>query len=643
MEQEPQPRRSIEVLPDALIDQIAAGEVVERPASVVRELLDNAVDAGARRIELELRKGGVEWLSLRDDGHGIPPEQLRLALQRHATSKIRSAEELLGVRTLGFRGEALPSIASVCRFAMTSRPADALAGSRIAVEGGREVGFSEVGAPPGTCVEVEDLFYNVPARRKFLRAERTESAHVLDVVQRLALVRTDIHLLLREDGREVLNLPPAAGLAERLADIFGKAVGPRLYPLDRRGSKVRVHGFLSPPDLHRSNSSGLYFFVNGRPVRDRNLVGAVRGGFRGMLPPGRHPFGVVFLELDPAEVDVNVHPQKAEVRFREAGAVTGSLVVALREFLATAPWVAATPLAAPAPAGLRSGAAVSVPVSLPRGGVGSLGRDDPGAVQLLFPAAALSAAEQRGAYGLAPAAEPSGPPPPSPSPGAADPPAHSVATSSADAAEAARWPEAGGYFSRLRLLGQVGDSYLVCEGPDGLVFIDQHAAHERVTYERIRAAYEAGQVPRQALLFPLRLELDLQSRRALEANAGLFEDLGFELEPFGGDTVVLKALPAEVAEADPLSLIDELVEQLGPQDTWGSRAAASGLQQRQEELWATMACHGSVRAGQSLSLQEQRALLRALDRVDFRGNCPHGRPVSSELSFRDLEQRMKRR
>jgi len=654
----------IERLPDALIDQIAAGEVVERPASVLRELLDNAIDAAASRIDVEVRAGGVERLAVRDDGHGIPAEQVPLALQRHATSKIRRIEDLEGVGTLGFRGEALPSIASVSRFRLTSRPADALAGVQVEVVGGTAGKAREVGAPVGTRVEVEDLFFNVPARRKFLRTRRTESARLFDVLNRLALARPDVHLVLTGDGREQLNLPPSTGLRGRLAAVFGRTNADRLASLDRRGSLVRVHGFLSPPDLSRSTSAGLHLFVNGRSIRDRGLLGALRGGYRGLLEPGRFPLGVLFLEMNPALVDVNVHPQKAEVRFREATGVRGSLVAAVREFLAAAPWLGAgggrwelgalagrpsgegAPVSAAAEQGRARGGGYLESAERFRSALrrfGGTAREapahaegssqaeltwvpGPGGHPLSGPSGlswgrghdgAAGGERERGGGQVGPAQPPPGGP-------AAD--------------------RQDGFFATLRLLGQIGGTYLVCAAPSGLVVIDQHAAHERVTFERLKTAHGKGKVPSQAYLIPERIELPPRERLALEGHLALLADLGFELEPFGGGSFLLKALPAALVGAEPQALLAELVEALASHAAASARGAAAGaLEARLEAAWATMACHASVRAGQMLSEQEQRALLVALDGVGFRGNCPHGRPVATEIGLAELEQRMKRR
>ena len=649
----------IERLPDGLVDQIAAGEVVERPASVLRELLDNAVDAGATRINVEVRVGGVERLAVRDDGHGIPAAEVSLALERHATSKIRRIDDLLEVRTLGFRGEALPSIASVSRFRMTSRPHDALAGVQLEVTGGVAAPAREVGAPPGTSVEVEDLFFNVPARRKFLRTRRTESARLFSVLHRLALCHPSIHLVLHEDGREQLNLPPVPDARQRLAAVFGRPNAARLTPLERRGSLVRVHGFLSPPDLSRSTAAGLHLFVNGRSIRDRGLLGALRGGYRGLLEGGRFPLGVLFLELDPSLVDVNVHPQKAEVRFREEGAVRGALVASVREFLAAAPWLGAgggqwdvAALAWPRPSLASDGAAPGggapgysegaqrLKAALgrfgraPGTGAGAGAAPDPEQVWLPGPASAGARGPDGISWGRdAPAGAAS------PGPALGPDPREALADPSA-----APDPAATGFFGRLRLLGQVGATFLACEGPRGLVVIDQHAAHERVTFERLRAAHGAGSIPSQAYLVPERVELSPQALRVLEEQLELLATLGFEVEPFGGGSVLVKAIPAVLVGADPGPLLEELASSLDEGQARSRPGPAAGpLQERLEAIWATMACHGSVRAGQRLSTPEQRALLVALDAVDFQGNCPHGRPVATEIPLPELEQRMKRR
>lgn len=668
----PQPA-PIRVLAEEVIDQIAAGEVVERPASVARELLDNAVDAAARRIDVELLQGGIERLAVRDDGHGIPAAEVPLALQRHATSKIRRAEDLLAVRTLGFRGEALPSIASVSRLAVTSRTHDALAGVRLELAGGQRVRLGEVGAPPGTCVEVEELFFNVPARRKFLGSPRTEGGHVLEVCRRLALAHPAIHLTVREDGREVLRAPSAASLQERLPAVFGLAAASRLFPLDRAGSRVRVHGFLSAPDLHRATWDGVYLFVNGRSIRDRSLLGVIQAGYRGLLPGHRHPLAALFLELDPQEVDVNVHPQKAEVRFREEKAVRGSLIKAVQEALAAAPWLGlAEPPAADGTRTEPGGTAATVVVSPRRYALPEPGEAELEQGKLLLrealasfqpaarpprPAASdantmapdeppeAAGQEAAGRAGMA-AAQPSCAPPspgealptdaPGPAPAAGPGPSPGGSTATA-----------GGFYARLRYLGQAGNTYLVCEGAEGLVVIDQHAAHERVTFERLTAGLTLDRpVASQTFLLPVRVELNPQARRTLEAQSRLLELLGLSVEPFGGESFLIKSIPSALVGVDPAPLLADLLDHLAGQEPFPELEGAEiplPLRERLEAVCATMACHGSVRAGQPLAPVEVRALLAALEEVDYRGNCPHGRPVVVEIPFSELERRLKRR
>ncbi len=617
-------RNHIEVLPDALVDQIAAGEVVERPASVVRELLDNALDAGAGRVTVEISGGGVDRIVVRDDGHGIPKDEAPLALERHATSKIRSIEDLLRVRSLGFRGEALPSIASVSRFELVTRTRDQDEGVMVTVVGGGPPEVRDVGARVGTVVKVEDLFFNVPARRKFLKTPRTESARVLVTCQRVVLSRPEVHLALVEDGREVL-MAPAGSPRERLAPVFGRKVAARLVPFERVGSVVRVWGFLSPPDVTRSSPSGIFLFVNGRYVRDRGLVAALKGAYGNMLEARRSPVGVVFLEMDPELVDVNVHPQKAEVRFRRKDAVSGSLVLAVRELLASAGWVGrpggggehGEPVA-------RAGAGSPATTGeLPLGPVATMPRNPAvGPKQRMLEALAR--------YGRATTDRRGEPRPDQVRPGGGWGPGRDGSR---------------GFFSSLRILGAIKSTYLVCEGPEGLVLVDQHAAHERVTYERLKAAREGGSVPSQTLLVPVRIELGPRERRILEANLHLLGEVGLEIEPFGGDSFLVKAIPAELAGADVEELVSDLVEHLATHKGLGRGRAEPDdpVSLRLEGLWATMACHGSVRAGQDLSYPEQVALMLALDEIEHRGSCPHGRPVYVEIPVNEIERLMRRR
>ena len=568
----------IRVLPSDLIDQIAAGEVVERPASVVKELVENSLDAGARRIDVEVQRGGVIALRVVDDGCGMTAEEAQLALLRHATSKIAAIEDLLAIRTLGFRGEALPSIAAVSRFSLCTRPAGAQA-TRLLVEGGvvREAGVA--GAAPGTQIEVRDLFFNIPARRKFLKSEAAEAAAVSDTVLRLALAHPEVHFRLLHGDRVALDLPPHA---DRL--LRARAALPRLslFPVQGSEAGVQIEALLSPPEESGATSRGLFVLVNGRSVRDRALHHAVAMGFAELIPRGRYPQGVLCVGVAPSDVDVNVHPQKSEVRFARPAEVHAAVRHTIARRVSDAPWL-------PPP---------SRPDELPRA------------------ARRVDAPPHLDLYDRAP------------------PPAPAVADAPRQTAVDA--PSLAGYFSRLVLIGQLHATYLVCQAPDELVLIDQHAAHERIAFERLRHAFLASRSQAQGLLPPLVLELGPEEAAVAHEYAALIERLGFDLGCIGERSFALRGAPRLLGGADPEPLLRDVLAELAA--TGQSRAA----DERDEHVLATMACHSVVRAGDALSPDEMRALLRELDGTDRRGHCPHGRPVLLRMPLGEVERRFGR-
>ncbi|MFN7951919.1 MAG: DNA mismatch repair endonuclease MutL [bacterium] len=611
----------IRVLPDDLINRIAAGEVVERPFSVVKELVENALDAGASRVSVELSGGGKEWIQVTDDGSGMSGDELALALTRHATSKLAGAEDLDAIATLGFRGEALPSIAAVSRLEIVSRRADDLAGHRIRVEGGRLQARGEAGAPPGTRVVVSDLFFNTPARRAFLKADGTELRHVADWMQRLALARPAVTFTLVHESRTLLEAPAASTLTDRVLAVLGRDVAVSMHQVDGMEGDAALHGLIAKPGVTRPTASAHYVDVNGRVIRDRGLIHAVLSGYGSLNPAGRYPIVVLRLEIPLDAVDVNVHPAKTEVRFRDAAAIHRLVHHAVRDGLKMAPWIGANrergelgdreaaeaplvsvpfaPLpAAPAPAAEREGFAAFV------------GRDLPGWTLRERPEPATpaptSAPEDR-------------------SPSAPSEPGRSLGE---------------GFFGSLRPIGQLHRTYLVCEGGGGLVLIDQHAAHERVTFERLRAQCLGGTVAVQELLIPESLEVGPVRAQLAAERAPLLERLGFGLEPFGGGAVLVKHIPALLVQHGELA---RLVSELLDADEGLAAPAGAASSAALEEVLGRMACHGSVRAGRVLSLDEMRELLRALDQTDFRGNCPHGRNVILELPIAEIERRVGRR
>jgi DNA mismatch repair protein MutL len=607
-------RGRIRVLPEALAIKIAAGEVIERPASVVKELLENALDAGARRIVVELQEGGLRLIRVSDDGEGMSAEDAPVAFSRHATSKISGEADLGRIVTLGFRGEALPSIAAVAVVELTTRARGAVAGVRVRTEAGAIVEVREAGTPEGTSVTVRELFAPVPARRKFLKSAATELGHVVELVTRQSLAATGVHFRLLHGGRELAAYPPVAGVEERARQVLGRdrTQGGRVFAAERLGAAVR--GFVLSPHVSFASGRCLYTFVNGRAVRDRVLTHAVVEAYASLIPRGRWPGAVVLLELPPGDVDVNVHPAKQEVRFRLAHVVHDAVVSAVREGL--------TRLATPV-----EGGGDGVAEALARYAARVDGRRR--GVHLGEAGAARAPWERPGAM-------------PARAGGAAQPVA--VATHGVEAAAgtvtgrlAAVAVTSGpvarvGDFAALRFVGQVFHGYIVCEGTDRLVLIDQHAAHERVAFERLRAQRQGGGVERQALLLPVAIDVGPRQAEALAHALDRLDTLGFEVEPFGEQTFLVRAVPALLGSDDPRLLLEDLADGLA--DTGSHLSAAEEL----EAVLGRIACHSVVRVGRSLAPTEVQALLADLDALTYGSNCPHGRPVSIELTRGQLER-----
>lgn len=623
----------IALLPDALVDQIAAGEVVERPASVVKELVENAVDAGARRIRVEVRGGGARLIAVSDDGCGMTPDDARLALERHATSKLRNLEGLAGIRSFGFRGEALPAIASVSRLRLRTRVRQAAEGFELRVEAGRVQSAQPAGGPEGTRIEVADLFFAVPARRKFLKTETTEWGHVSDWLARAALALPALHFDVHREDRPALRWPACAEALDRIAAVLGEREAAALLHTRRTAGDMRLSAFVSRPDAHRATAAGIHLFVNGRPVRDRLLRHALLQVMRDLLPRGRFPTALLFLELPDGAVDVNVHPAKWEVRFADPQAVHRLVTAALRDAMGGRGWLGAG-AAADATAS-ATGAAAGAPEQ--RGSAAGQGatagwgnwsravRDAPdspgGPGDWTF-----ASAEGEAAFVRAFTAPP----------GNIGSPESAQTAADESAARPLR-------FGALHLLGQFLATYLLAEDARGLLLIDQHAAHERVLYEQLRSHWLAGKTPRQALLVPLVVELAPAALAALLEARETALRLGFEVEPFGASAAALRAVPELLAERDPEGLLRELAEEIraaggaGAALQAGSRIAAGA-----DHLFATLACHAARRAGEKLAPEEQRALLCALDEIPWAPTCPHGRPVAVPISRSEIERRFAR-
>jgi len=622
----------IAVLDDSLADQIAAGEVVERPASVVKELLENALDAGATRVAVEITDGGCGQIRVVDDGCGMSPEDALLSVRRHATSKLRRIEDLLALSTLGFRGEALPSIASVSRFSLTTREQGALAATRIEIEGGAEPRVSEAGAPRGTTVEVRDLFWNVPARLKFLKARPTESGHIAAACLRTAIAHPELSLSLSTDGRRTRSWLAAASFAERVQGAFPDE---SLTAFETTRDGVQIQAALSAPERARSGATGLHLFVNGRPVRDAALARAVAYAYGSVLPPGRYPVGALALSLSPELVDVNVHPQKLEVRFRDGRALLETVTRAIARQLGTSAW------GGPAQRGasywderLR--------------GMGGQGSDDaagnagvggPGATTAtrtaLDHAAPLGDADPWG-LGADPGASASNdePYPRDALRGLAETLATTPSSAELDASQQSFTPR--GFFGSLRVLGQVRRMLLICEGPDALYVLDQHAADERVRYDRLRRAYAERRVETQRLLFPERVSCTEVEAALVESQHDALAAVGVECTLLGPATLAVHAVPALLRRARPERLIRDLLAEL-------ERAGGRNFSAAIDRAIATMACHGAIRAGDPLPVEQAEALLRNLDEVqDFAGHCPHGRPVVHAVPLDSLEHKLGR-
>jgi DNA mismatch repair protein MutL len=630
-------RRPIRVLPAALADQIAAGEVVERPASIVKELVENALDAGSRRVEIEIEGGGQRLVRVVDDGWGLTADEARLALKRHATSKLSAAEDLWGLSTFGFRGEALPSIAAVSRLTLLSRPrGSAGAGFRLVVEAGVETDAREAGVPEGTQIEVRDLFFNTPARAKFLKSESTEDANIYEAVLRLGIAHPEVHLRLRAKGAVRLDLPPHRDLAERVRAALARRGAGALHEAAGEEGGNRVRAFLADPDAASTTARNTYLFVGGRAVRDRSLLHAVAQAYGPLLEKGRYPLAALFLEVPGPDLDVNVHPQKLEVRFARPQEVYGAVRHVLGAALARAPWLETGGVGTVRGQSVRT---FTLPPSRGERAGGGVGWASIAGAQAALPLRARDASDLAFSAASARAVRDAGS---SVRPEAADAgeafATTVVATAVTSDGAAFAMPEGlTPFFAGLSYIGQLHRTYLVCESEGELVLIDQHAAHERVAYARLVAAHGRREVRRQRLLFPLPIEVD-EASAAVVGGAGqaTLDALGFEVERAGARVVRVRAVPEMLKDADPKPLLRDVLGQL----VEGTPTAETleGI----DHVLATMACHSVVRAGDVLGRSEAVGLLAQLDGVDLRSHCPHGRPVMLRLPLGEIERRFGR-
>ena len=635
-----EPRR-VAVLAPELANQIAAGEVVERPSSVVKELVENSLDAGSKRVEVTIENGGRDLIRVEDDGCGMRREDALRALERHATSKIEAVDDLFRIASLGFRGEAVPSIGSVSRMEIRTKPRGDLSGTRILVEGGIVREIEDVGMAAGTVITVERLFFNTPARLKFLKSAGTETRHTTEALVRLGLSRPDVRFLFRKDGKARLDLAPVDDLKDRVLEVLGRDVYDDLYPTFEYPAVngIVCRGYFSRPGHDQRSAANVYTFVNGRYVVDRTIRAALKGAYGTMLEKNRHPSVVLFVEVPFELVDINVHPTKTEVRFHDTNSLYRAVFHSVADQLAQAPWLDEAgkkyslrrrpEAATDGRAMLRPEDATFEPLNsryrrlsqLSGGGAWGQASPDPmltpGYSDLLSPYYRPPDADQLQQGFAAPGAAPLGEPPRLP------------------ISEAMFEPHDGqgpvNYFSSLRVIGQFKRMYIVCEDRSGLVIIDQHAAHERIAFERLKEIFENDHKEAQPLLFPQRLELDAMRADTLEDNLDFFERAGFEIEPFGGTTFALKAVPAVLKRASAEPLIRDAVDDLS---TFGR---SDRVAEAMESVLSRMACHSVVRGPTSLTIEECEGLLRQMDEIDFKANCPHGRPVYYRIPLDELE------
>ncbi len=587
---------SIQILPEEVVHKIAAGEVVERPVSVVKELVENSIDAGATQIHFQIEQGGLKSIVVCDDGHGVIPQDLPLALKRHATSKLQRAEDLFSLQTLGFRGEALPSIASVSRFTIESATADsAPLGYAVDVEAGKAGGLRETALAKGTRVTVRDLFCTTPARLKFLKRPETEWGHIADLTTALALSHLDIEWRLDHNGKKSLFCPRTDDPKKRALDLFGREVMEALYPMERKVAELGLSGLISHPNFSKKSNRNLFVFVNGRVVQDRLIQHAILTGYRGLLMTQQYPMVILNVRIDPKLVDVNVHPAKREVRFSNSNAVHHLISETIRHTLETSPWVTKSgddPKCRGAIYGARDVANTTMFATSNEGAIN-------GAPTIGIPTriqAALSEfTENR--------------------------PQAKIGTLN---------------FSQLQLIGQFHQTYLICSYEGSLVLIDQHAAHERIGFEQLKKSYLSGKLAQQILLHPLSFDLPEGEAQGLRSSLTELQQFGFDVEEFGERSFVLKAHPSLLTGCNWVQVLNEVASQLQEE------GRLQPLQDRVEHLLATMACHRQIRAGDSLNREEMVDLLKQLEGTPRSYHCPHGRPVMVEIEAREIERWFKR-
>ncbi|MBI4596180.1 MAG: DNA mismatch repair endonuclease MutL [Candidatus Tectomicrobia bacterium] len=610
-------KTKIRIMPEDLANKIAAGEVVERPASVVKELLENSLDAEATVLIVEIEAGGKRLIRVSDNGCGMSPDDALLAFERHATSKIKCFEDLDDIHTLGFRGEALPSIASVSRLRLLTLPHGENAGTSITIEGGVIKKVAPAGCPPGTTLEIKNLFYNTPARLKFLRSEQTEFQQIARIITQLAMANPQASFRFLNIKREVLNTPAVTQLDHRIASLFGLSLTNHLIPIDFKGTDLKVSGFVSQPEFSKSDRENQFLFVNKRPVRNQLINKVSFEIYSNIFPKDRHPAIFLFLETDPVHVDVNVHPTKAEVRFRNPQTIMDMVRQCLNKT-----WL--RPHLVNAPSRRPNEEEEKIPVFLPRKEKSQdstvEGRDSSFEHKNLLENKTAPESEAIASQILAPA----------------DPAAPSKVFDEAPKIRGLQPTLPLKKLQQYRILGQLHNSFVILETEKGLLLLDQHCAHERVLYERLLSSVRKGRVQSQQLLFPERIELPFNQARLIEKKLAQFDDLGFHLEPFGGSCFLLRAVPALLEGRDSVNLVLEISDLI-------SREYQSSQKEKiLEEIITRMACHGAIKANQSLKSEELNALLRELDNTQYPYTCPHGRPVTLLLDMVEIKKRFLR-
>lgn len=591
----------IRILPDILVSKIAAGEVVERPASVVKELVENSLDAGARFIKVELKAGGKRYISVTDDGHGMSRDDALMSLERHATSKIKSIDDLFSLGTLGFRGEALPSISSVSRFRLLTRQDDNNSGTSIIIDGGKIRRVDDAGCPVGTTIEVKNLFFNTPPRLRFLKKNETELIRTIEIIQREAISNPNVGFEVLNDERTVFKFEPKPNIFERLKDIVNSK---EIFEIDFNSEGIKVHGFLSSPLSNRTNTQKLYTYVNSRPVKDRFLTRIIMDSYGKMIPSGKFPQGALFIEINSGDVDVNVHPTKHEIRFRNQSQVGSIIKQAIGNMLSTAPWMLGY-----GEKGGNSFYEQRQDYGNPQGYSGGMYTKNFDKKESFNPVVNYEEnfEEQQKHF--------------------------TSETVPVNADNSNQLFENPGFFSGLKILGQAGALYIVCENKNGLVLIDQHAAHERVNYEKFKKSYlESGIVQKQELLIPEIVEVSPREIRLFEKFQAELDELGYECVLFGDSAIRIVAVPAIIESQRPSEIIVDLIAELEEFDESRSLADKFDL------IFATMACHGSIRANHKLNTEMIYALLKSLDAAEFPHSCPHGRPVARVITYPELEK-----